>query len=128
MPRIIVQPHGSALCGQCCVAMAAGVSLERAIEVLGESRSGTTTKQIVQALRYFGVQCADRPRRISRAKPVWPERAILTIHRPKEEEVGRRSLYHWMLAWDGKILDPGKAWPDRYEKWRITSHLEIYKP
>jgi hypothetical protein len=124
MPRLIVQPEGSSLCGQCCVAMAARITLDRAIDILGED--GTTTRDLVIALRALRVPCANRPRRISRTKPAWPSRALLTIHRPADPGV-RRHKYHWMLAWDGHILDPGNAWPQRYTNWRITSYLEIYK-
>jgi hypothetical protein len=124
MPRLIVQPEGSELCGQCCVAMAAGISLDRSTYILGTE--GTTTRDLVVALRALRVPCADRSKRISRSKPRWPARAVLTIHRPAEAGV-RRHKWHWMLAWDGHILDPGNAWPERYTNWRITSYLEIYK-
>ena len=78
------------------------------------------------ALGSLGVSAALKLRRVPKNKPVWPQRAILSIHRPKEEAVGRKELGHWMLAWDGKILDPSGRWPEGYDKWKITSFLEIY--
>jgi hypothetical protein len=120
----VQQPDDSSLCGQCCVAMAAGVSLDRAIEVMGEDEAGTTTVEVVTALRALGVPCADKLKRISRAKPVLPKRAIFAIQRPKKER--RKEANHWMLSWDGKVYDPGGGWPEWYKDWRITSYLEIF--
>lgn len=124
--RLVRQPDGSSLCGQCCVAMAAGVSLDRAIEVVGhEKLAGTTTRDVVNALRHLGVPCADKLKRVSRSKPHLPKRGIIVIHRPKSEYI-RTDRWHWMLTWDGTMYDPGGAWPDRYKDWRITSFLDIY--
>lgn len=121
--KLILQPEGSSLCGQCCVAMAAGVSLKRAKTAVGHER-GTHTSEVVAALRILGVSCADRLRRVRRANPVLPQRAIIAIHRPASED--RNGRAHWMLHWDGKVFDPGGRWPDGYQNWRITSYLEIF--
>lgn len=119
MPSLVRQPQGSSLCGQCCVAMAAGVSLDRAVEVVGHARSrGTYTREIRDALRVLGVGCADRCRRVNRDLCNLPRRGIVTIHTK-----GRR-LGHWMLLWDGEMFDPENRYPD-FEGWKITSFLEI---
>lgn len=123
MPRLIVQPAGSELCGQTCVAMAAGVSLKKAISVIGHE-GGTVTWEIIEALRELGIECADKLRRISRKRPNLPPRAMVVIHQPKV--AGKcRERSHWMLHYDGQMLDPGGRWPEGYENWRITSYLEI---
>lgn len=123
MPRHIIQPEGSSLCGHCCVAMAADVSLDRAIEEIGHEH-GSTTKDLIGALRSLGVGCADKMQRISKKRPIVPKRAIVLIHRPPDGP-HRSWQTHWMLAWDGEILDPGNRWPDAYKNWRITSYLEL---
>lgn len=116
--RLVRQPDDSALCGQCVVAMAAGVSLDRAISAVGHRKKrGTWTREIVAGLRALGVGCSERLRRVSRNKPVLPQRAVLCI-----TNGGRK--WHWMLTWDGEIYDPEARWPD-YAGWRITSYLEI---
>ena len=121
--KLIVQPEGSYLCGQACVAMAGGVSLQRASSVIGHERA-TSTKDVRDALRELGLECADKLVRVSRARPQLPERAIVVIHRPAVP--GERSAHwHWMLSWHGKMYDPGDRWPAGYDKWRITSYLEI---
>lgn len=127
MPRLIRQPEGSGLCGHACVAMAAGVSLDRACEVIGHRKFGTHTYEVIRALNALGIDCAKRMRPVSRVRPVLPERALLSIRQDRDKALSvDRRLYHWMLTWDGKIFDPGGKWPN-YEGWRITSALEIHR-
>jgi hypothetical protein len=101
--------------------MAAGVSLDRAIESVGHAR-GTSTRDIVRGLRALGVPCYHRLRRVSLNRPVFPKRAVLAIRDGRG-----RNEWHWILHWDGQIYDPAGAWPERYERdrWKITSYLEI---
>ena len=118
--RRIRQRAGSSLCGQSCVATAAGVSLDRAIEVIGHE-NGTETRELIAALNFLGIACDVKLRRLSRKRPVLPKRCIVSMLR--EDTHPPRG--HWMLSWDGEISDPDGAWP-RVGKWRITSYLEIY--
>ena len=122
--KLVLQPPDSWQCGQACVAMAAGVSLKRAVETIGHDED-TTTREVVRALRQLGVSCESKLKRISRIKPTLPKRALVVIHRPKDEG-GRKEKWHWMLAWDGQIFDPGGRWPEGYSNWRLTSCLEIH--
>lgn len=123
-PTLMLQPDGSSLCGQTCVAMAAGVSLDRAVEAVGHSKfRGTSTAEIVRGLRALGVPCAEKLKRMARVKPVLPKRGIVAIHRPNGTK--RPERWHWMLTWDGTVFDPGGRWPEGYQGWRITSYLEI---
>jgi hypothetical protein len=122
--KLILQPDDSELCGQACVAMAAGVSLKRAISAIGH-KGDTSTADVVFGLRSFGLTCADKLVRISRKRPMPSARAMIVIHRPAVEHERRNPKWHWMLSWDGKIYDPGGRWPEGYDKWQITSYLEI---
>lgn len=45
------------LCGQACVAMLAGVSVDEVIDVI-QNDKGTGKKELALALRHFGVSCA----------------------------------------------------------------------
>lgn len=103
--------------------MAAGVSLDRAVEVIGHTR-GTHTWEIVKALQALGIACAGKLKRMPRKRPVLPPRCVVSICRPASEQRAARG--HWMLFWDGEVLDPGACWPDFYRDWEITSYLEIY--
>ena len=119
------QPEDSSLCGQTCVAMIADVSLAAAIAAVGHRR-GTHTKDVIRALRSLDVCCADRLRRISRARPVIPQKAIVAIVQYVPRADGKRDqrLAHWMVSWNGVIHDPGGRWPN-YDGWTMTSYLEI---
>ncbi len=127
--RLVRQPEGSALCGQCCVAMVAGVSLRRAIAAVGVefTERGTETRQIVAGLRALGVRCSGRLRRVSRARPVLPARCLVAIiqYRPDADGERQPTRSHWMVSWDGQIYDPGERWPEGFAGWKITTYLEI---
>lgn len=110
------QPPGSELCGQTCVAMAAGVTLDRACDVVGHRRA-TTTREIVRALRALGLRCANRLQRCSKWRAI-PRRAI--VHMRRDDG----SASHWVLMWDGQIYDPDGGYPD--PRWKLISYLEIY--
>lgn len=104
--------------------MAAGVSLQRAIEAVGHQKArGTHTREIIAGLRALGVGCADRLRRVSRAKPLLPPFAVVAACRIRP---AAPALWHWLLVWDGVIYDPGQVWPDAYKDWRFTSYLELF--
>lgn len=113
----IRQPEGSEICGQCCVAMAAGVGVKRAIDAVGKD-GATRTRDIIRGLRALGLNCADRMRRTAQNRAL-PPRCIVHI-------CWRRRYGHWMLYWDGHVYDPGGAYPDGYDSHsRIVSYLEI---
>jgi hypothetical protein len=116
---LVRQPIDSSLCGQCCVAMAAGVSLTKAIEAVGHGRrGGTSTREIIAALRRLGVRSVDRCHAISRARPEYPRRALLVMR-----QNGNRR-WHWVYYENGQFHDPQGRWPD-YDGWRVTSYLEL---
>lgn len=125
--KLVEQPEGSSLCGQACIAMVTGSSLERAVFVVGH-KNGTYTSDLIKAIRVLGCDCADRLRRISKQRPVLPKRCIVSIVKWVGEGPTRRQRKgHWILSWDGVIYDPGGVWPESYDKngWTITSYLEI---
>lgn len=121
---IVAQPEGSKQCGHACVAMLTGESLEKCIEVIGHTR-GTRTKEIVKALRHFGLTCGDRLRPPSKNYPV-PKIGIANV------KIKRRSSGHWVVRVTDYIFDPslnGYLWPlsqfEKVEEIRITSYFEV---
>lgn len=117
---LVYQPENSNLCGQACVASIAGVTLEDAIKVFGGKRSGTSTRQVVDALRKLGVECGDKLIRISRKREktnycIVKLRSTLHKHR------------HWTIYREGFYFDPGVGvlveYPDHVVE---TSFLPIY--
>jgi hypothetical protein len=124
--HLIRQPEGGSCCGQACVAMAAGVTLATAISAVGhDRRRGTHTWELVAAFALLGVACAPRLRRTKHVAgmPVLPPRAIVAIRR----DGASKKRWHWLLTWDGVIMDPAGLWPGFYgSDWRMTSHLQIH--
>lgn len=105
--------------------MAANVPLWKATEAIGHD-GPTTTRELVNVLRSFGLDCADRLRRISRRRPVMPPKCLLSISYRPPIDCPKKSKSHWMYCEKGTIYDPAGAWPDFYKDWVITSYLEIY--
>lgn len=119
MIRLVKRPSEEYTCGQCCVAMAADVSLDRAKEAVGSMKGATCAKDIIKAFEILGVPCGTKRKRMNKARPVLPKRCMVWIMSPK----GRKA--HWMLYWDGEMYDPDQCWPDGYQNWTITSYLPI---
>ena len=107
--RLLLQPKGSNLCGQTCVAMIAGISLEEAILAVGK-RGLTTTKDIAQALRKLGFGCADR---VTRYNGRLGSELCLCVVESK----------HWVVYKDGLFYDP--AFGILFWMPRVTSYLNI---
>jgi hypothetical protein len=101
MIELILQPPGSSLCGQACVAMAVGISLEESVKVFGH-RHTTRTKEVARVLNALGIQCPSRRLKRLTDRTQWPTRAIIKeIYGP----IRKRKSY-WVLLWDGHIYDP----------------------
>jgi hypothetical protein len=121
------QPEGSSLCGQTCVAMIAGITLEESIAAFGGKRSGTRTKDLVAALRKLGIDCGDPP--LARIKyQCYPDTCIVKLH------FDNKTHTHWTLWHNGRYYDPDftgqytlNCYKGKYpEGVRATSYLPIY--
>lgn len=116
----ILQPYGSNLCGQTCVAMLADISLEESIAVFGK-RSATSTKDVVQALRTLGIECGDKMVRETK-HTVRPGLCLCVMHFADTWRT------HWTIWNGGVFYDPAIGIVTEYPEYaRITSHLPIFK-
>lgn len=88
-------------CGQACVAMAAGVSIQKVIEALGNHKGFTSTADIAQLLRHFKLKPRIRKRVCLEDLP---KRALISYKRRTKR--GWLKHGHWVLLWDGKEYDP----------------------
>lgn len=105
-------------CGQACVAMLAGVSIEDVIKVMKTS-GPTSIGQIIEALDYYKIGHSDKNVRLSKKNPTLPDTAILTVHMPE--------YTHWVLYHNQKLYDPEFGLLDECHKdGKITSFLEIF--
>lgn len=105
------------LCGQACVAMLAGVTVEEVVSVMKNDK-GTGKKDIEAALNHYGIRQAKTMTKADNAS-VLPKVCILKVLLPK--------YAHWILYYDGKYYDPEFGLTDTlYQKARIQSYLEIF--
>lgn len=112
--------QGRNQCGQACVAMVLGVSLEKAVMLVG--RKGlTSTRHLVQAIRSVGGSCGSHLVRMAKGREL-PETAILLFNHPS----GRS---HWVVWHRKKFYDPHagifRNIPNYLQDSKLTSFLEI---
>lgn len=116
--KLIRQPKGSHVCGQACVAMIVGCSLEEATAEMGQGR--TATKKVREFLKARSWRVGDRLIRLcsrlptlrgSALEPMWdcsnaPPYAILKLVWNNEQRTS-----HW-VAWcraTGFFYDPARG-------------------
>jgi hypothetical protein len=100
----LVQPTRQT-CGQTCVAMLAGVTVEEAIFAVGH-QSPTTADDLRRGLEFYGI----RSKLPARHGIVWLEAPSLRTG-------------HWIVRYGGCYIDPddGKVYLRReYERWAIN--------
>lgn len=122
--ELVLQPRDSKLCGQACIAMVAGVSLDEAVKVVGHTQA-TRTQDLIKALAHFGIH-SDRKLSVApRAKRFtknWCS-AIISIQRVVNYKGCEPKFSHWIVNDHGKLLDPSGA--NSLEYGRVISALGI---
>jgi hypothetical protein len=107
---MVFQPDSTGMCGEACVAMAAGVTLDEAVRAVGSSvlrQPGTDDRDLIRGLRKLGVKLGpytnyeDRKSRIVQM----PDFAIMSVVDDKTK------WGHWVVVKDGVVYDPGIGWP-----------------
>ena len=115
--NLIRQPDNSNLCGQACVAMIAGISLDESIKLFN-SRGSTGTKTVYYALQKRGISCSDKAVRIKNNNK--PKLCIVTIH-----YTGYKNK-HFCIWNNNKYYDPSRGIRAKLDKFeRETSFIKI---
>jgi hypothetical protein len=96
---LLLQPKAARQCGQHCVAMVAGITLAESIVAFDGKKAGTTTKQVVAALKKLGYAAGPRLQLI-KGKMELPPRCILKQQWPKQKG------WHWVVYDKGKVYCP----------------------
>ncbi len=129
------QPAGSRLCGQTCVAMVAGVSIDKAVEVIGHTH-GTRTREISAGLNKLGFLCDSKLKVLSKTKPLLEQLPDLAIVNSRWKAEHRKTPGgHWVVWHDGRVYDPEFNFVDKVPKqewltnkdWRLTSFAAVEK-
>lgn len=106
-------------CGQACIAMITGKSIEEVIKDMKTS-GPTSIGQLIEILDFYGIKHAERNTRISKKNPVPYKFSILTVHT-------NAGYTHWALLYDNKYYDPEFGLIEgEYTYGKITSFLAIY--
>ena len=114
--QYIRQPN-QYLCGQACVAMIAGVSVDEVIRVMNNDKA-TGKKDIEKALEHYGIRQAKTMTKADNSTPL-PPVCILKVLLP--------GYGHWVLYVRGKYYDPEFGLADElHSKARIQSYLELF--
>jgi len=117
----LVMQSSFTTCGQACIAMIAGKSIEEVIKDM-KTDGPASIGQLIEILDFYGIKHAEKNKRISKKNPVPYAYSILTVH----TEAG---YTHWAILFDGKYYDPEFGIIEgEYPHGRITSFLEIYQP
>lgn len=120
----VVRQRGRHDCGVACVAMLAGVSYGRALEAVAGSRTrGTTTKQLVAALRALGMETDGNRLRVMGTADIVKSRNRMLVKLSLEGTTN----WHW-LVWDpggiGRFIDPE---PEAPAVGTITSAIGVWR-
>lgn len=105
-------------CGQACIAMIAGKTIETVIRDMGTD-GPTSIGQLIDILDQYGIPHAQKNTRISKKNPQPHPFSILTVHT-------NEGYTHWTLLYQGKYYDPEFGLAEgEYTFGRITSFLGI---
>lgn len=105
-------------CGQVAIAVLAGITLNVSRKIV-DVNGGTTTKDLIKALRALGFKCPDRCIRSPR-----PALGLAKMRKPSHKH-----NWHWVVVDGNKIYDGIDGNPDgtvNWKKsWKITSYLPV---
>ena len=101
----VQQPAGSLLCGQCCIAMVAGTTLDRAIAAAG-TRTRTSAPVLQRALLQLGWQLLPFVRYTGSGLPLHLADGVRLL---RVRGGGQGRGYHWIVRAGLDIHDPRAA-------------------
>lgn len=113
----VIMQEDDGLCGQCCVAMLAGVTLAEVITVMDCREWQATMGRMISALNYYGIDHSDIIVYTEGRDVVLPKCAILM------EKMGR--YCHYLVYYDGKYYDPNLDIMTSYDTSKLLGYLEI---
>lgn len=114
--KLITQPNDG-LCGQTCIAMLAGITLDEACEVMHCRDWQANMGRMIISLDYLGIAHAETIEYASGDDVNFPKCAILM------EKMGRFS--HYLVWYDGTYYDPTEGILESFDKNNLVGYLEI---
>ncbi len=114
--KVIIQP-ADGLCGQACVAMLAGVTIDDVVKVMDCREWQATMGRVISALNYYGIAHSDVIVYTEGRDAVLPKCCIMM------EKMGR--FCHYLVCYDGKFYDSNLGVLDEYDMSKLLGYLEI---
>ena len=114
--NVIIQP-ADGLCGQSCVAMLAGVTIEDVNKVMDCREWQATMGHVISALNYYGLDHSDVIVFTQGKDAVLPKCCIMM------EKMGR--FCHYLIHYDGMFYDSNLGVLDEYDMSKLLGYLEI---
>lgn len=109
------QPQ-SGLCGQTCIAMLTGISIDEAIKVMKSTRWQASMSKVIETLDYFG---------FSYKKPIYTKGRKVDFPKCCIVNVRGENKSHFMIYYDGKYYDPTRGILLEYKFENIICYIEI---
>jgi len=113
----LVRQPWDGLCGQACIAMLAGISLEEAGEIMQCREWQASMEKIVESLNYLGIAHSDTIYYNCGNACLLPKCAVLLL------KLGRYS--HYLIYFDGKYYDPSEGISDNIDEKQLIGFFEI---
>ena len=114
--ELVRQPHDG-LCGQACIAMLAGITLDEAINVMHCSEWQGTVGKVIETLDYLGISYVDEII-YTNGKTVELPKCCLIM-----ERMGRYN--HYLVYFDGVYYDSVDGIINDYDTSEIVGYLEV---
>lgn len=89
-------------CGQLCIAMLTGLSVDEVVAVMQTKAWGCSFTKLLETLDYFGILHDDKPTYTKGKEVILPECCILNI---KDEQKNHFVLYYKGIYYDSKNID-----------------------
>ncbi len=115
--KIVRQPRDG-LCGQSCIAMLSGLTIDEVSNIMHCDEWQATMGKMINALNYFGFEHSEEIiYTLGREDVVLPKCCIMM------EKMGR--FNHYLIGFDGKYYDSGIGILDEYDFSKLVGYLEV---
>ncbi len=113
---LVTQPWDG-LCGQSCIAMIAGTTLDEASDIMKCREWQANMSKMIVTLEYLGIRHADKIVYTLGKEITLPHCCIIM------EKMGRYS--HYLVGYDGKFYDPNLGILKEFDLTKVVGYLEI---
>lgn len=113
---LVTQPWDG-LCGQSCIAMIAGTTLDEASDIMKCREWQANMSKMIATLEYLGIRHADRIVYTLGKETELPKCCIIM------EKMGRYS--HYLVGFEGKYYDPNLGILKEFDLSQVIGYLEI---